>query len=121
MKGFRQRVHDQLSRAKDNKSSKKKDSNSTPQNQSLGISSAQQPTSPSQGTPTSSTTSLNDSRNKSPDNASPAGTPSAGAPHPGTPVQHYIPQPGTAGQPPKPTACPPSWCRRNNARRSCTS
>lgn len=88
-----------MSRAKDNKSSKKKDSNSTSQNQSLGISNTQQSTSPNQGTPTSSTTSLNDSRNKSPDNASPAGTPSAGAPHPGTPVQHYIPQPGAAGQP----------------------
>ncbi|KAJ6185391.1 hypothetical protein N7519_006692 [Penicillium mononematosum] len=99
MKGFRQRVHDQLSRAKDNKSSKKKDSSSASQNQSLGISNAQQSSSPNQGTPTSSTTSLNDSRNKSPDNASPAGTPSAGAPHPGTPVQHYIPQPGAAGQP----------------------
>ncbi|KAJ5941625.1 hypothetical protein N7516_001793 [Penicillium verrucosum] len=107
MKGFRQRVHDQLSRAKDNKSSKKKDSTSTSQNQSLGISNTQQSTSPNQGTPTSSTTSLNDSRNKSPDNASPAGTPSAGAPHPGTPVQHYIPQPGATGQPSKRTACPP--------------
>ncbi|KAJ5416593.1 uncharacterized protein N7487_000143 [Penicillium crustosum] len=71
MKGFRQRVHDQLSRAKDNKSSKKKDANSTSQNQSLGISNTQQSTSPNQGTPTSSTTSLNDSRNKSPDNAPP--------------------------------------------------
>ncbi|KAJ5512131.1 hypothetical protein N7463_001683 [Penicillium fimorum] len=99
MKGFRQRVHDQLSRAKDNKSSKKKDSTSTSQNQSLGISNTQQSTSPNQGTPTSSTTSLNDPRNKSPDNASPGGTPSAGAPHPGTPVQHYIPQASVAGQP----------------------
>ncbi|KAJ5563027.1 hypothetical protein N7535_002526 [Penicillium sp. DV-2018c] len=98
MKGFRQRVHDQLSRAKDNKSSKKKESSAS-QNQSLGISNTHQSTSPNQGTPTSSTTSLNDPRNKSPDNASPAGTPSAGAPHPGTPVQHYIPQPGVAGQP----------------------
>ncbi|KAJ5333794.1 uncharacterized protein N7506_007577 [Penicillium brevicompactum] len=102
MKGFRQRVHDQLSRAKDNKSSKKKDSNSASQNQaSLGVSNAQQSTSPSQGTPTSSTTSLNDPRNKSPDNTSPAGAPAGGAPHPGTPVQHYIPQAGAAGQPSK--------------------
>ncbi|KAJ5318067.1 hypothetical protein N7508_002575 [Penicillium antarcticum] len=97
MKGFRQRVHEQLSRAKDaNKSSKKKDSS---QNQSsLGISQTQQSSSPNQGTPTSSTTSLNDSRNKSPDNVPPAGAPAAGAPHPGTPVQH-MGQAGAAGQP----------------------
>ncbi|KAJ5223360.1 hypothetical protein N7468_007902 [Penicillium chermesinum] len=97
MKGFRQRVHEQLSRAKDgNKSSKKKDSTSASQSQSsLGIHQTQQSTSPNQGTPTSSTTSLNDPRNKSPDNASPAGTPSAGGS--GAPVQHYIPQ--GAGQP----------------------
>ncbi|KAJ5524139.1 hypothetical protein N7494_010789 [Penicillium frequentans] len=99
MKGFRQRVHEQLSRAKDaNKSSKKKDTNSTPQQQaSLGIHPPQQSASPNQGTPTSSTTSLNDARGKSPDDASPAVTPSGGA---GTPTQHYIPQgAGLAGQP----------------------
>ncbi|KAJ5992165.1 hypothetical protein N7451_007889 [Penicillium sp. IBT 35674x] len=99
MKGFRQRVHEQLSRAKDaNKSSKKKDTNSTPQQQaSLGIHPPQQSTSPNQGTPTSSTTSLNDARGKSPDDASPAVTPSGGA---GAPTQHYIPQgAGLAGQP----------------------
>ncbi|KAJ5765161.1 hypothetical protein N7520_004720 [Penicillium odoratum] len=97
MKGFRQRVHEQLSRAKDaNKSSKKKDSNSTSQ-ASLGIHPPQQSASPNQGTPTSSTTSLNDARGKSPDDASPAVTPSGGA---GAPAQHYIPQgAGMAGQP----------------------
>ncbi|KAJ5114035.1 hypothetical protein N7456_002569 [Penicillium angulare] len=97
MKGFRQRVHEQLSRAKDNKSSKKKDSTtSAPQQQSLGIHPTQQSASPNQGTPTSSTTSLNDTRNKSPDDVSPAVTPSGGAP--GAPAQHYIAQ-GAAGQP----------------------
>lgn len=90
--------HEQLSRAKDaNKSSKKKDSSNSSQNQaSLGISQTQQAASPGQGTPTSSTTSLNDARGKSPDNASPAGTPAAGV----TSAQHYIPQgAGIAGQP----------------------
>ncbi|CAI7678367.1 unnamed protein product [Penicillium pancosmium] len=99
MKGFRQRVHEQLSRAKDaNKSSKKKDSTSSQGQASLGISQTQQSTSPNQGTPTSSTTSLNDTRGKSPDNASsPATTPSGGA---GAPAQSYISQgAGNAGQP----------------------
>ncbi|KAJ5148577.1 Serine/threonine-protein phosphatase 2A 56 kDa regulatory subunit delta isoform [Penicillium atrosanguineum] len=97
MKGFRQRVHEQLSRAKDaNKSSKKKDSNSTSSGQaSLGISNTQQSTSPNQGTPTSSTTSLNDAR-KSPDDASPAGTPSGG----NATAQHFTSQgAGIPGQP----------------------
>ncbi|MCJ1443342.1 MAG: Serine/threonine-protein phosphatase 2A 56 kDa regulatory subunit delta isoform [Stictis urceolatum] len=71
MKGFRQRVHEQLSRAKDsNKSSKsKKDSSSGTASPSQAGSSSggglgQSPNSSAQGTPTSSTTALNDSRNK---------------------------------------------------------
>ncbi|KAI2813826.1 hypothetical protein CBS115989_9040 [Aspergillus niger] len=72
MKGFRQRVHEQLSRAKDaNKSSKKKDSSHSSQNNAaLGVHHGQQSSSPNQGTPTSSTTSVNDTRGKSPDNGS---------------------------------------------------
>ncbi|RJE17689.1 hypothetical protein PHISCL_09973 [Aspergillus sclerotialis] len=98
MKGFRQRVskHEQLSRAKDaNKSSKKKDSSSSSQNQgSLGIHQNQQSSSsPNHGTPTSSTTSVNDTKVKSPDNASQGYAP-------GNPPPHYIPQGGNmAGQP----------------------
>ncbi|KAL5355668.1 phosphatase 2A regulatory B subunit-domain-containing protein [Aspergillus floccosus] len=96
MKGFRQRVHEQLSRAKDaNKSSKKKDSShsNSAQNQApLGIHHGQQSSSPNHGTPTSSTTSVNDTRGKSPDNASQAGA------YP--PGQYYAPQgAGMAGQP----------------------
>ncbi|KAF9891501.1 hypothetical protein FE257_003968 [Aspergillus nanangensis] len=87
MKGFRQRVHEQLSRAKDaNKSSKKKDS-SQPSSQNpatLGAQHGQQSSSPNQGTPTSSTTSVNDTRGKSPDNASQAGV--------FPPGQYYTPQ-----------------------------
>ncbi|KAE8354212.1 transcription-associated protein [Aspergillus coremiiformis] len=95
MKGFRQRVHEQLSRAKDaNKSSKKKDSShSSSQNQaSLGVNHSQQSSSPKNGTPTSSTTSVNDTRGKSPDNAAQTGV------YP--PGQYYVPQgAGVAGQP----------------------
>lgn len=88
--------HEQLSRAKDaNKSSKKKDSShsNSAQNQApLGIHHGQQSSSPNHGTPTSSTTSVNDTRGKSPDNASQAG------PYP--PGQYYAPQgAGMAGQP----------------------
>ncbi|OJI85527.1 hypothetical protein ASPTUDRAFT_117688 [Aspergillus tubingensis CBS 134.48] len=93
MKGFRQRVHEQLSRAKDaNKSSKKKDSSHSSQNNAaLGVNHGQQSSSPNQGTPTSSTTSVNDTRGKSPDNGSQAGM------YPG---QYYIPQgAGLVGQP----------------------
>ncbi|KAJ5908631.1 hypothetical protein N7495_001313 [Penicillium taxi] len=89
MKGFRQRVHEQLSRAKDgNKSSKKKDSNSS--SQQVGIQSSQQSVSPNQSTPTSSTTSLNDARGRSPEDASPAGTSGI----PGAPAQQLTPQAG---------------------------
>ncbi|KAI9676028.1 MAG: Serine/threonine-protein phosphatase 2A 56 kDa regulatory subunit delta isoform [Caeruleum heppii] len=72
MKGFRQRVHEQLSRAKDsNKSLKKKDSSSgtsSPSHSSLGGSTAraQSPASSNHATPTSSSTTLGvgDGRNK---------------------------------------------------------
>ncbi|KAI9822660.1 MAG: Serine/threonine-protein phosphatase 2A 56 kDa regulatory subunit delta isoform [Pycnora praestabilis] len=71
MKGFRQRVHEQLSRAKDsNKSSKKKDSTSGTSSPSHNSGSsgpsghAQSPASSNHATPTSSTTTLNDPRNK---------------------------------------------------------
>ncbi|OOG00051.1 hypothetical protein ASPCADRAFT_203938 [Aspergillus carbonarius ITEM 5010] len=83
MKGFRQRVHEQLSRAKDaNKSSKKKDSShSSSQNHAaLQVNHGQQSSSPNQGTPTSSTTSVNDTRGKSPDNGSQAGIYPPGTP-----------------------------------------
>ena len=84
-----------MSRAKDaNKSSKKKDSSNSSQNQgSLGIHQNQQSSSPNHGTPTSSTTSVNDTKAKSPDNTS-QGYAS------GNPPPHYIPQGGNvAGQP----------------------
>ncbi|MCJ1258641.1 Serine/threonine-protein phosphatase 2A 56 kDa regulatory subunit delta isoform [Lignoscripta atroalba] len=70
MKGFKQRVHEQLSRARDsNKTSKnKKDSTSgtsSPSQSSATIPGhVQSPVSSNHGTPTSSTTALNDMRNK---------------------------------------------------------
>ncbi|OCL02102.1 protein phosphatase 2A regulatory B subunit [Glonium stellatum] len=64
MKGFRQRVHEQLSRAKDNKSSKKKDSTSGTSSPSHGGSSTHSPSGSAHATPTSSTTQLIDTRNK---------------------------------------------------------
>ncbi|KAI9722970.1 MAG: Serine/threonine-protein phosphatase 2A 56 kDa regulatory subunit delta isoform [Candelaria pacifica] len=72
MKGFRQRVHEQLSRAKDsNKGSKKKDSSSGSSSPSHGASASgpsnhsQSPASSNHATPTSSQTALiNDPRNK---------------------------------------------------------
>ncbi|KAL3477678.1 protein phosphatase 2A regulatory B subunit [Aspergillus californicus] len=72
MKGFRQRV---LSRAKDNKSAKKKDSQSPSQNAAnLGIHPGQQSASPGQVTPTSSSTSVNDLKGKAPEDGFQAGT-----------------------------------------------
>ncbi|KAF2865780.1 phosphatase 2A regulatory B subunit-domain-containing protein [Massariosphaeria phaeospora] len=62
MKGFRQRVHEQLSRAKDNKSSKKKDSTSGTSSPSQGASNS--PSGSAQATPSSSQNNLVDSRNK---------------------------------------------------------
>ncbi|KAH7413777.1 phosphatase 2A regulatory B subunit-domain-containing protein [Phaeosphaeria sp. MPI-PUGE-AT-0046c] len=63
MKGFRQRVHEQLSRAKEgNKSSKKKDSTSGTASPSQGASSS--PSNSAQATPSSSQTTLADARSK---------------------------------------------------------
>ncbi|KAJ4339256.1 serine/threonine-protein phosphatase 2A 56 kDa regulatory subunit delta isoform [Didymella glomerata] len=71
MKGFRQRVHEQLSRAKDgNKSSKKKDSTSGTASPSQGTSS------PANVTPSSSQTQLADARKSAP---SADGQPSSGS------------------------------------------
>ncbi|KAJ9604668.1 serine/threonine-protein phosphatase 2A 56 kDa regulatory subunit delta isoform [Cladophialophora chaetospira] len=71
MKGFRQRVHEQLSRAKDSgKSSKKKDTNNSgtasPLSSSTTLpgSDSRSPNSSNTATPTSSSTNLNDVRNK---------------------------------------------------------
>ncbi|KAK5166532.1 serine/threonine-protein phosphatase 2A 56 kDa regulatory subunit delta isoform [Saxophila tyrrhenica] len=67
MKGFRQRVHEQLSRNKDregNKLAKKKDSSSGTASP-LGGPSNQSPSGSAQATPTSSTSNLVDARNKS--------------------------------------------------------
>ncbi|KAI9370618.1 transcription-associated protein [Aspergillus egyptiacus] len=86
MKGFRQRVHEQLSRAKD-KPSKKKDSQSSSHNPAnLGIHHGQQSASPSQVTPTSSTTSVNDIRGKAAEDAAQAGMHPSG--------QYSVPQDG---------------------------
>lgn len=86
MKGFRQRVHEQLSRAKDNKSSKKKDSTSGTSSPSHGGSSTHSPSGSAHATPTSSTTQLIDSRNK----PLPAGDNGAGV----TPNSVQAAQPG---------------------------
>lgn len=80
--------HEQLSRAKDNKSSKKKDSSQPRDQGALGIS---QSASPNHGTPTSSTTSVNDTKGRSPDNAA------QGLYPPGAPGSHYLPQGGQPG------------------------
>ncbi|KAE8154219.1 phosphatase 2A regulatory B subunit-domain-containing protein [Aspergillus avenaceus] len=105
MKGFRQRVHEQLSRAKDaNKSSKKKDSShSSSQNQTTpGVQQGQQSSSPKNGTPTSSTTSVNDVRGKSPDNAA-----QAGAYPPATPTKQGQVAPSVVISPSAPHVPPP--------------
>lgn len=99
MKGFRQRVHEQLSRAKDsNKSSKKRDSSNTPSNASLSPAQQGQSPSPNHVTPTSSTTSVNETRNTKPDNVSPAAATSPapqqniqGAAVPAGAAQHLVP------------------------------
>ncbi|OAL25460.1 hypothetical protein AYO22_04779 [Fonsecaea multimorphosa] len=71
MKGFRQRVHEQLSRAKDgNKSSKKKDASNSGTASPLSSSTtlaggdSRSPNSSNTATPTSSSTNLNELRNK---------------------------------------------------------
>ncbi|KAF2841278.1 protein phosphatase regulatory subunit [Patellaria atrata CBS 101060] len=96
MKGFRQRVHEQLSRAKDSKNSSKS------KKESSGTSSpshaSQSPAGSAHGTPTSSTTQLIDSRNKqaqSSDNAT--GGPGSVNAHPSG--QQGLPGSLTAGQP----------------------
>ncbi|KKA20543.1 Protein phosphatase regulatory subunit (Ssc1) [Rasamsonia emersonii CBS 393.64] len=107
MKGFRQRVHEQLSRAKDsNKSSKKRDSSNNSSSSSASSASqshhAQSSASPNHLTPNSSTTSVNEIRGKQApqaDNASAGGINAAavhhnaqGAVNPAPAGQHYIPQ-----------------------------
>ncbi|KAF2685419.1 protein phosphatase 2A regulatory B subunit [Lentithecium fluviatile CBS 122367] len=84
MKGFRQRVHDQLSRGKSEKSSKKKDSSSGTSSPSHGASNS--PSGSAHATPSSSQTQLIDSRNK----PLPAGDSASG--NPGS-------QPGQSGGP----------------------
>ncbi|KAK4501854.1 hypothetical protein PRZ48_007663 [Zasmidium cellare] len=82
MKGFRQRVHEQLSRAKDregNKLAKKKDSSSGTQSPHGG-SSNQSPAGSAHATPTSSTSNLVDQRNK------PLPTDGPSQSHPGAPM-----------------------------------
>ncbi|EXJ93627.1 hypothetical protein A1O1_02019 [Capronia coronata CBS 617.96] len=116
MKGFRQRVHEQLSRAKEsNKSSKKKDSSSataSPLSTSATLAGGESksPNSSNAATPSSSTTNVNDVRSKNTPGDSGAGGP-ANTLHPGilpsasgAAGQHYIPQgagqgPGGPGTP----------------------
>ncbi|KAF1812179.1 protein phosphatase 2A regulatory B subunit [Eremomyces bilateralis CBS 781.70] len=88
MKGFRQRVHEQLSRAKDsNRSSKKKDSSGTASPSQGGSSNS--PANSAHATPTSSTTQLIDSRNK----------PLPGGDAPPGATSHSTPAPPTQGLP----------------------
>ncbi|KAH3998570.1 serine/threonine-protein phosphatase 2A regulatory subunit [Parastagonospora nodorum] len=83
MKGFRQRVHEQLSRAKEgNKSSKKKDSTSGTSSPSQGASNS--PSNSAQNTPSSSQTALADARSKIQPAAD--GTPVPGLQQPGQPA-----------------------------------
>ncbi|KAK3171386.1 Serine/threonine-protein phosphatase 2A 56 kDa regulatory subunit delta isoform [Lepraria neglecta] len=121
MKGFKQRVHEQLSRARDSnsKSKNKKDATSgtaSPSHSSASTlvapGSTQSPSSSNQGTPTSSTTALNDTRNKplppgengmsrapqgNPIHPSPQGTPNA-APSGGTFIPSQSGMGGVGGQ-----------------------
>ncbi|KAF2816574.1 protein phosphatase regulatory subunit [Mytilinidion resinicola] len=64
MKGFRQRVHEQLSRANKDKSSKKKETSSGTSSPSHASSGTHSPSGSAHATPTSSTTQLIDTRNK---------------------------------------------------------
>ncbi|EEH36849.2 serine/threonine protein phosphatase 2A [Paracoccidioides lutzii Pb01] len=104
MKGFRQRVHEQLSRAKDsNKSSKKKDSSSgtpSPGQNTLSSSSGpgHSPANSNHGTPTSSTTTVNDIKGKpgmqGESGGAPVGAIHHNAPGPTAPPQsahHFMP------------------------------
>ncbi|KAF2024536.1 protein phosphatase 2A regulatory B subunit [Setomelanomma holmii] len=82
MKGFRQRVHEQLSRAKEgNKSSKKKDSTSGTASPSQGASNS--PSNSAQPTPSSSQTQLADARSKIQQPAADGAQPSTGSLQPG--------------------------------------
>ncbi|KAF2790411.1 serine/threonine protein phosphatase 2A [Melanomma pulvis-pyrius CBS 109.77] len=85
MNKFRQRVHEQLARATDKKSSKKKESSSGTSSPSHGASNS--PSGSAQVTPSSSQTTLPDSRNKPlPSGESASGNPSALQPgQPGMP------------------------------------
>ncbi|QVM11647.1 Serine/threonine-protein phosphatase 2A 56 kDa regulatory subunit delta isoform, variant 3 [Coccidioides posadasii str. Silveira] len=112
MKGFRQRVHEQLSRAKDsNKSSKKKDSSSssTPATAPASTPSGQgpSPTNSGHGTPNSSTTALNETKGKATAPTDNAGHPQMTihhnahvVPNPVPAPQHYPPQQPHAGMHP---------------------
>ncbi|CAK1365759.1 unnamed protein product [Cercospora beticola] len=91
MKGFRQRVQEQLSRAKDregNKLAKKgsKDNTSGTQSPAGGPSNSQSPAGSAQATPTSSTSNLVDGRNKPQSDAPTQSHP--GAPMPGQPASN---------------------------------
>ncbi|OJD26838.1 hypothetical protein ACJ73_01773 [Blastomyces percursus] len=105
MKGFRQRVHEQLSRAKDsNKSSKKKDSSGT---SSPGQNTTSSSTGPSpspansnHGTPTTSTTTVNDTKGKAGLQGGNGGGPPAGAIHNNTQPQLSAPQSAQLFMPP---------------------
>ncbi|KAH7079590.1 phosphatase 2A regulatory B subunit-domain-containing protein [Paraphoma chrysanthemicola] len=82
MKGFRQRVHEQLSRAKEgNKSSKKKDSASGTASPSQAASNS--PSNSAQPTPSSSQTQLADARSKIQQPAADGAQPSTGSLQPG--------------------------------------
>ncbi|KAL9530211.1 Serine/threonine-protein phosphatase [Sphaerulina musiva] len=89
MKGFRQRVQEQLSRAKDRESNKlakkgTKDNNASgTQSPAGGPSNSQSPAGSAQATPTSSTSNLVDGRNKAQTDAPTQSHP--GAPMPGQP------------------------------------
>ncbi|KAK4940254.1 serine/threonine-protein phosphatase 2A 56 kDa regulatory subunit delta isoform [Elasticomyces elasticus] len=118
MKGFRQRVHEQLSRAKDsNKSSKKKDSTSgtaSPLSSSTttGGGDSRSPNTSNAATPNSSSTNLNDNRGKGTNNESGPASHSNTLHHgghsatTGTAAQHFMPPapghgpggPGTPGR-----------------------
>ncbi|KAH7071365.1 phosphatase 2A regulatory B subunit-domain-containing protein [Paraphoma chrysanthemicola] len=83
MKGFRQRVHEQLSRAKEgNKSSKKKDSTSGTASPSQAASNS--PSNSAQPTPSSSQTQLADARSKIQQPAADGVQPSTGSLQPGS-------------------------------------
>ncbi|KAK3698063.1 serine/threonine-protein phosphatase 2A 56 kDa regulatory subunit delta isoform [Vermiconidia calcicola] len=87
MKGFRQRVHEQLSRNKDregNKLAKKKETSSGTASPHGG-SSTQSPAGSGQATPTSSTSNLVDARNKSQPTPDGPTQSHPGAPSPGAP------------------------------------